>query len=259
MSKQNLKFKIQNSKFRQGFTLVELMSVVVIMVILVTAVVINLASQRESRDIIIAENLLVSNIRMAQSYTLSARTLPNGQSPQYYALKFDMTRPTQYTIEAIFNVNSSPQMMDIQTVQLPNNIRFAAVNFPVFPIIIDRSAANDGYPTSTTATLTNDGFLQPVGANGCALIAFAAPFGKTIFNGGCSPTSPGSFPYTLQPTDDYQKIVNFRNNTGCDLNTNPPSCTASTDSQMTITLTNASNTLSKRIKVNAVSGIVSFN
>lgn len=255
--------KNQN-EFNQGFTLIELMAVVAIMAILVSAIVINMAGQREARDIKIAENLLVSNIRMVQSYTLSDRVLPNGQPAQFYTIKFDLSKPTQYTIEAIYNVNSSPQMQDIQTVQLPNNIRFAAVNPPVYPVSIDRSPASDGFASGPNGL---GGFLQPVGTNGCALIAFAAPFGKIIFNadskfingGACNPANPGNMPYTVVSSDDYQKIINFRNNLACDVNDQQPPCTASTDSIMTIVLTNASNTLSKTVTVNAVTGSVSFN
>jgi len=252
---------LQNRSVKSGagFTLIELMTVVVIMAILLTAIVINLAGQRESRDIRLAENLLVSNIRMIQSNTLSARTLPNGQSPQFYAIKFDLSKPTQYTIEAIYNVSSSPRLLDIQTVQLPNNIQFASVNPPVFPIMIDRYASQDAYPDQGTGGLPHDGYLQPVGANACALLAFAAPFGKVIFNGGCSPVSPASMPYAIQSADDYQKIINFSGNTACDISGAPAACSASTDSIMTITLTNAGNTLSKTITVNAVTGSVSFN
>lgn len=244
--------KNQNELDR-GFTLIELMAVVVIMGIMLSVIVINLTGQRETRDIKIAENLLVSNIRMAQSYTLSARALPNGQEAQFYAIKFDLSKPTQYTIEAIYNVNSSSQLQDIQTVQLPNNIQFAAVNPPVYPISIDRSPSSDSYPAGPSP------YLQTVGNNGCALIAFAAPFGKVIFNGGCSPANPSGMPYAIQSADDYQKIIDFRNNIACDSTGNPAACTASTDSIMSITLTNSSRTISKTITVNAITGTVSFN
>ena len=111
--------KTKNAKSFQnnfGFTLIELMVVVTIMVILATVMVINLAAQRTSRDIKIAQNQLVSYIRQAQSYTLSARTLPSGESVQFYVLKFDLNKPTQYTLEAVYNVSSSPQLQDIQTI-----------------------------------------------------------------------------------------------------------------------------------------------
>jgi prepilin-type N-terminal cleavage/methylation domain-containing protein len=243
---------IKNQKrSNKGFTLIELMTVVVIMVILATVMVINLAGQRAGRDIKIAQNQLVSNIRQAQSYTLSARTLPSGESVQFYALKFDLSKPTQYTLEAIYNVGTGPQMQDIQTINLPQNIQIATITPATYPIVINRLPANDRFGTGN--------FQQTVSPGSCTLIAFSAPFGKVIFNGGCNPSSPGSMPYTIQSSDDYEKIVNFQINTPCDVPANSPACSASTDSIMTITLTDTGHTVSKTVTVNAITGSVSFN
>ena len=96
---------MRNIQLKKGFTLIELMVVVSIMAILATAVIINIAGQRNNRNIIIAENELVNNIRTAQSYTLSSRVLPSGQSAQYYVLKFDFSEPSQYILQAIYNVS----------------------------------------------------------------------------------------------------------------------------------------------------------
>jgi prepilin-type N-terminal cleavage/methylation domain-containing protein len=245
----NLRPKIKNLRSDPGFTLIELLAVIAVMAIVATVVIVNLNGQRAARDVRIAENQLVSNIRLIQGYTLSERTLPSGQTAQFYNLKFDLTKPSQYTIEAIYNVSSSPQLQDIQTIQLPPNIQLAAVN----PIVIDRSPSNDYFPSGAGQ------FLQIPGSNGCALLAFAVPFAKVIFNGSCAPSSPGSLPYTIQPSDDYSKIINFQNNISCLSNGNPPACSASTDSIMSITLTDSGNTVSKTIIVNAVTGEISFN
>jgi prepilin-type N-terminal cleavage/methylation domain-containing protein len=242
----NIKYKLSNSN--KGFTLIELMTVIVIMVILASAMIINLAGQRAGRDVRIAQNQLVSYIRQAQSYTLSARTLPGGQLVQYYVLKFDLSKPTQYTLEAIYNVSTSPQLTDIQTINLPSNIQIATITPATYPITIDRSPANDTFYTSSGSTLS-----QPIAANGCALIAFAAPFGKVIFNGSCNQAGWDA------NNDDYEKIINFQTNIPCASLNNPPTCSASTDSIMTITLTNSGKTVSKTVTVNAVTGTVTFN
>jgi prepilin-type N-terminal cleavage/methylation domain-containing protein len=240
----NLKSKFSNS----GFTLIELMVVVAIMVLLVSSLVINLAGQRAPRDLKIAQSQLVSNIRLAQSYTLSSRLLPSGQNAQFYLLKFDLQNPTQYTIQAVYNASVSPQLTDVQTIQLPANIRLAAIS----PIAIDRFPATDAYDPSYPPTDANR-YLQKPGANGCALIAFAMPFAKVIFNGGCTQTNWD------QNSDDYAKIVNFQANTPCVTVGSPTPCTASTDSIMTITLTDSANSLSKTVTVNAITGGISFN
>lgn len=224
-----------------GFTLVELMVVVSIMVILTSVLVINLAGQRQGRDIRIAQTQLVSNLRQAQSFTLSSRTLPNGQTVQYYLIKFDLNKPTQYTLQALSNVSSSPQLQDIQTISLPPNIQLSATN----PVSISRSL------NPTTQTVHSS---PP-----CALVSFAAPFGKIIFNDGCSASSP------LQLSDDYYaKIINFQANVACDgFNGNPPNpaiCSASTDSLMTITLSAKDPSIPvKTVTINGITGAVTFN
>jgi len=234
-----------------GFTLIELMVVVAIMGIMATVLVINLAGQRAGRDVKIAQNQLVSSIRQAQSYTLSSRTLPGGQSVQFYALKFDLSKPTQYTLEAIYNVSTGALLQDIQTINLPTNIQIATITPATYPIVIDRSPASDAVNQPG-----NSPYLQ---TPTCALIVFAAPFGKVLFNGGCVPSSPGSMPYTIQSSDDYEKIVNFQTNVPCSSNGNPPTCSASTDSLITITLSDLGTTVFKTVTVNAVTGSVIFN
>jgi len=242
----------ENLKSKEGFTLIELMAVVAIMAIMATLLVINLAGQRAPRDVKIAQNQLVSYIREAQSYTLSDRVLPNGQAVQFYILKFDLSKPTQYTLEAIYNVSTSPQLVDIQTVSLPANIQIAAISSSAYPIVIDRSPTNDTYYTSGgTQTLSQT--IAP--GTGCALIAFAAPFGKPIFSGGCSTDNN-----VWEPNNnDYEKIVNFETSVICASYNNPPPCTASSDSIMTITLSDSGKTISKTVMVNAVTGAVTFN
>ena len=234
------------SFYNSGFTLVELIVVVGIMVILTSVFVLNWAAQRASRDIKIAQNKLVSDIRKVQSYTLSAKTLPSGKYAQYYLLKFNLNEPSKYVIQAISDANSSPQIENVETIDLPANIRLAETN----PISISRSL------NPTTQTVFS---LPP-----CALMAFAAPFGKVILNDGCSPANLSSSPQGLNLTDDYYaKIINFQSNIACDGNNgNPPNptvCTASTDSIMTISLTNKDKTVSKTVTVNGITGSVTFN
>lgn len=224
------------------------MVVISIMAILSTALILNLAGQRATRDIKIAENELVSNIRKTQSYSLSDKILPNGQIAQYYLLKFDLANPSQYKIQALYNVSSSPSLVDVETINLPPNIQFAPMPPSTYAINVNPRPLN---PTN-----------QPI-YTGCALIAFAEPFGKVIFNDGCSPVNP-TMPYSLVLSDDYySKIINFQNNVACDGNNGsppgPPVCSASTDSSMVITLSDAKKTIFRTVTINAITGAVSFN
>jgi len=222
-----------------GFTLIELIVVISIMVLLAASLILNLNSQRSKRNVTLAENELVAHLREAQSYTLSARLLPTGQTPQYYILKFDQAHPTQYTLQAIYNVNSSPQLMDISTINMPNGIRLAS-----------------GTPISITQRLASPSSQSVPGSSDCALVIFAAPFGKTFFNTGCSPTSFTS-PHTVVSGEDYQKILNFVANISCP--TDPSECTLSTGSVMTITLSDNTDSVEKTVTINGITGAVTFN
>jgi prepilin-type N-terminal cleavage/methylation domain-containing protein len=244
--------KLSSDHITLGFTLIELLVVVAIMVILTTVMVINLNGQRASRDIKIAENELVSNLRQIQSYTLSGRAEPSGQPVQFYIMKFDLTQPTKYTIQALFNADSSPQYLEnIETINLPANIRLAAVN----GVQINRANS----PTSQSPSQT--------GMN-CALAAFAAPFAKVFLNDGCALADTVNKPAQISTGDDYAKILpsNFVSSITCisyPSPSSPPyspaSCTVSTDSTMVITLTDAANTISKIVTINGITGVITFN
>ncbi len=235
----NLKSKILNLKFNKGFTLIELMVVTSIMAILATVLVINLNGERANRDIQIAENQLVSNIRLVQSESLSERELAAGQSVQYYFLKFDLSKPTQYTIQAVYNVSSSPKLQDLQTILLPPGIRLAS-----------------GTPITITRPIT-PATQSVVSPSGCALIGFVAPFAKTLLDTACSIANAPN----INMNDDYWNLINFVTNTPCISTSplNPPACNVSSDSSMSITLTNSSDTVAKTVTINGISGSVSFN
>lgn len=250
---ENLKFKISrlrspsaladggqvNPKSNQGFTLMELIVVVAIMSVLAGAMVLNLAGQRSNRDLKLAQSQLVSNLRKIQSYTLSSRLLPSGQTAQYYAMKFNTSTPDRYTIQAMSNISSSPQrLQDLETIKLPVNI------------IISQVVISSRPNSPTTQYLTNS----------CGLAVFSAPFGKIFFNDGCLVSDPNN----LQTGDDYKKIIDFVSNIAC-VSVPPPSysptvCSVSTDSIMTITLADKLKLSStKTVTVNGITGAVTFN
>ncbi len=228
----------QENRYDAGFTLMELMVVLTISALLFAAVIVNINGQRAPRDLKIAQNEMVSNIRKAESYTLSSRNLPSGSPVQYYLVKFDLAQPKQYTIQALFDVSSTPKLQDVETIKLPINVKISGI------AISQRSLA----PATQTVS-------------SCALAAFVAPYGKVIFNDGCVPSAAASAPYIVQSTDDYQKFLNFQSNVQCGNNVAPPpaSCTASTDSIFTITLTNSANNSQKHVIINGITGAVSFD
>ena len=220
-----------------GFTLIELLVVLSIMVLLTAVFTVNLSAQRQARDMKIAQNQLISNLRKTQSYTLSARALPSGSAGQYYVLRFDLASPTLYTILGISNSSGAQTVENVETITLPSTVKLSALS-------VSRSLN----PVSQTIW-TN-----------CAAAAFVAPYAKVIFNDGCTPKNTSSNPLILGVSDDYTKIVNFLTNVPCDGNNgNPPSptyCTASTDSKMVVTLSSNDNSISSRVLINGITGVI---
>ena len=244
---ENLQPTTYNLQPQQGFTLIELMVVIAVMAILASVLVLNLAGQRAKRDVQISENELVSNIRQIQSSILSAKTLSSGQSVQFYMLKFNLQKPGQYTIQAAYNVSSSPRLADVQTIILPPDVVIASRTPGSYPITIDRSATLD--------TVNTSGPNQYLQTPTCGLLAFAAPFAKVLMDSGCAIAGPPN----IASGDDYYYLINFQTNLPCQASNNPVGCNVSTDSNMSITLTDTGHTYSKTVTINGITGAVSFN
>jgi prepilin-type N-terminal cleavage/methylation domain-containing protein len=218
-----LKLDAQPPYFKAGFTLIELVVVLGIMAIMLSLVLANIGGTREARNMRIAQNELVTALRKIQSYTLSSRNINNDQPVNYYLIKFDYSKPTQYTIQAIYNVSSAPKLADVETIKFPGGVRLAFSN----PITIYRSAS----PTTQVPA-------------SCTVFGFLAPFAKAYFADGCTITSPPS----IVAGDDYKQILDFVSNTA--------SYPVSTDSNMVIRLSNTAATLSSKVLVKGVIGSI---
>lgn len=205
-----------------GFTVIELLVVLAMMGVLAGLVVANHAAQRVPRDLKIAQVGLMSNLRKIQSYTLSARNISDVRAAQYYVLKFDTATPKQYTLQALYDVTSSPKFVTLETVRLPEGIRLAVTD----PIVVSR----------------------PVGATpvrpSCALVAFKLPYARTFVSEGCTGTEPD-----IVAGDSYRKIVDFVANSV----SNP----VTTDSTVTFTLSDETGALTRSVRVSAATGVIS--
>jgi prepilin-type N-terminal cleavage/methylation domain-containing protein len=205
--------KIFKSISERGFTLIELMVVIAIMALIAGAVIANYAGLRPSRNIRIAQNELVTNIRKVQSYSLSSRNILGNTPVQYYVMKFSTSAPNQYIIEGMYDVKTLPiQLRDVETIKLPDGISLAA---------------------STVNAVSST----------CMLLAFRLPFADILANTSCVGAPP-----TVTTGSDYEKLNSFVSNA--------PSNTVTSDSKIVFTLQDQSGTLTKKVLVNGITGVV---
>ncbi len=219
----------------RGFTLIELLVVLGIMAIMASLFLANFAGTRDDRNLLLAQSQLVTNIRSAQSYTLSARQIATNQNGQFFVLKFDNLSPFQYSLGALYNITATPTLVsNFETYQLPPGVRLSASN----PVTIYR-------PT---------GITPPTTTPSCALLGFKAPYAKIYMNGDFSGDVTGDangschFTSPSLATDDYGHILQYV--------TNVANYPVTTDSSMVITLTNADGTKFRKVMVRGVTGVV---
>ncbi len=237
---------VETSESRRGFTLIELLVVLTIFLIILGVMLANFAGLRTARNLKIAQNELVSNIRKVQSYTLSSRALNGIKSVQYYLMKFDSATPDRYFIQAIYDASTSPKLVsNVETIFLPQNIRLASST----AVLIDRPPLQ--FPSAASDTTD----IKPENNNtsSCTLLAFRLPFAKVIINGGKDIifSNNNGCTFASFSNDDYSKIKNFVANSS--------SNTAVSDSVLTITLASIDGKLSKTVSINGLTGAIVFS
>lgn len=220
-----MKAKNKTQLLDAGFTLIELLVVIAIMGSLVGFMIINLGLQRGARNLKIAQDQLVTDLRKIQSYTLSSRVLSNGQPAQYYLIKFDFNQPDRYTIQGIYDTENTTngRLTNVETVFLPQEVSFD----PIAPAVTMNPALT---------------------SKSCLLIAFKAPFAKVVVSEGCSQVGPANDPYLIDNSDDYAKVTNFYNDTSV----------SSNDSTVILKLKEGGTGTTKTVTVQAVNGLITF-
>ena len=162
-----MKQKSDKIKSQAGFTLIELLAVIAIMALISTALVIDFNRQRGPRNIVLAKNETITNLRKVQGYMLSSRNIPPNNTPaKYYIATFDAKEtPNSYTVAAVDN--DYVYHPGVETISLPDSVIFSNLT-------INRPDGVKGDPL----------------AYKCMQIIFSAPFGKMYVNG--SETCDGS-------------------------------------------------------------------
>ncbi len=174
-----MKQKQDKTISQAGFTIVELLAVLAIMTLLMGALVLDFASQRGKRNIVLAKNETITNLRKVQSYTLSSKNLPTGESVKYYIATFS-AGANSFTVDAI----DSDYVFHpaVETIALPSAISIENIT------TIDNKDSGQG----TKSEVAGGGVVRDIstgiaqdkgGVYKCMQIIFSAPFGKIYTNG----------------------------------------------------------------------------
>lgn len=139
----------------QGFTVVELLVVFLIIVLLSSVIIVNWNNQTPRRSLTISQNEVTTNIRRVQSYAVSSRNINATVSAKFYYLKFQKN-------QGVYSLDGSD----------------GAVN-PVYYSDLEKYNLPSGIVVSDIAlTSTNGGSnLSP----NCLLLAVSVIYGKSYF------------------------------------------------------------------------------
>lgn len=113
---------------QNGFTLIELLVTMAIIVTLTSFFLVNYSGRNTPRNLGIARDNLVSDLRTAQSYALASRDITPGVTPSSdYGLVFSTASPTSYSF--IGDDNATPANRSTLTARtFPSRIYISAIN-----------------------------------------------------------------------------------------------------------------------------------
>jgi prepilin-type N-terminal cleavage/methylation domain-containing protein len=162
-----MKQKLEKFRSQSGFTIIELMVVLSIMATISTVLILDFSSQRTVRNVVLAKNETVTNLRKVQSYTLTSRKINNTNPARFYIVTFErdawaLNTYNTYKVQAVDN--DFGFYPNVETFTLPQGITFG--EFEIEP-------ASKGTPV---------GYL-------CVQIVFSVPYGTMYSMGGdsCDP------------------------------------------------------------------------
>ncbi len=146
------KNKIQNS---QGFSLIELIVSIAIIVTLVSVFLVNFAGLSKSRNLNVGTNNLVSDLHKIQSFSLSSQDLSVGKPATIYGVVFN-NNAASYNLIGFDNTVPVAVQSTISSVNLPPNTFINSV-------LVTKADNTTAAPTSIT-------------------ILFKIPFGRVLTN-----------------------------------------------------------------------------
>lgn len=143
------------NKLEKGFTVTELLVVFFIMVMISSIVIINWNKQTPNRNLTLAQNEMITNIRKIQGYAVSSRNINAVQSAKYYIMSF-VQGSNQYLV---YGIDSSGVVTGVlETMTLPQGVNISSVE------LVNQNSG---------AVITYD----------CAYLIFSVIYGKTYLLG----------------------------------------------------------------------------
>ncbi len=177
--------------FNKGFTLIELMVSIAIMVVITTVVVLNQSKLSEDIGLKNAVQDVSLSMRQAQVYGISVReTEPGSNNFQYgYGLDFDITHPNQYLSFYDKNLNgiygggwdcAGPECLDVTDLMNNTSIKSICSMLSLSPLTYDCSASRVDIifrrPSTQALISFNGAGIAPVLG---AKVVFQSETGKT--------------------------------------------------------------------------------
>jgi type II secretory pathway pseudopilin PulG len=171
----------------EGFTVIELMVVFIIIVLLSSVIIINWNNQTPGRSLTIAQNEVVTNLRRVQSYSVNSRNINSSVPAKFYFLKFQKNQSV-YSVDASDSATNPVYYTSLETFNLPT-----------------------GVIVSNIALTSTDGGsnLSP----DCLMVAVSVVYGKTYFLSNVCDSSALSIvnsPASVAPRANYNLTLTLQ-------------------------------------------------
>lgn len=184
-----MKPRIDKKQF--GFTLIEMLVVISIIVTLTSVVLANFSSLSQSRNLNSARDQLLADLRRMQISALASKNSTNGNPSSSYTAVFDYaSNPGLYTLNVIDN-QGTPVTTLLNTVTLPNRISISAIGIT-----------------------TSGGAIVPGITN--ATIYFTTPYSRVLvsYPPNIVQEKDDTITLTLSSADGHQKQIIINGTTG---------------------------------------------
>ena len=174
-------FKVNSN----GFTIIELMVVIAIIVIISAIVIFNVGSQHQNSALLRSAQKLSLDLRLAQSFALSSKTYKTISVPCGWGLHFNGIGSTNYVIFADLAVNpncsdrdfvrAADGSEDFETVNLESGVNINSLSGNLSDVVFnppDPTVSFTPGQTSTSIILINkDGATRTININKTGFIS----------------------------------------------------------------------------------------